>query len=56
MPLEFAKGEPSFNPQPTARNLNKPARVLRMGSKGEGGGLPNPVADAQRQRSAALRA
>jgi hypothetical protein len=26
--LEFAEGTISFNPQPTARNLNKPARLL----------------------------
>ena len=28
----FAVGETSFNPQPTARNLTKPARTLRLGS------------------------
>ena len=28
----FAEGETSFNPQPTARNLNKPARMLRLGT------------------------
>ena len=28
----FALGETSFNPQPTARNLTKPARMLRLGS------------------------
>ena len=27
----FAEGETSFNPQPTARNLTKPARMLRLG-------------------------
>ncbi len=36
MPLEFAKGDTSFNPQPTARNLNKPAPLLRVGQNGEG--------------------
>jgi hypothetical protein len=25
--------EQSFNPQPTARNLNKPTRILRLGQK-----------------------
>jgi hypothetical protein len=30
----IAEGAISFNPQPTARNLNKPARLLRTGSKG----------------------
>ena len=34
MPLEFAEGAISFNPQPTARNFNKPARMLRFGLKG----------------------
>ncbi len=34
VPLEFAKGVISFNPQPTARNLNRPARMLRLGPKG----------------------
>jgi hypothetical protein len=28
----FAEGENSLNPQPTARNLTKPARTLRLGS------------------------
>ena len=28
----FAKNKNSFNPQPTARNLTKPARMLRLGS------------------------
>ncbi len=28
----FAEGEYSFYPQPTARNLTKPARTLRLGS------------------------
>ena len=28
----FAEGETSFNPQPTARNLTKPARIQRLGS------------------------
>ncbi len=36
MPLELAKGVISFNPQPTARNLNKPALMLRVGQNGEG--------------------
>jgi hypothetical protein len=36
VPLEFAKGDTSFNPQPTARNLNKPAPMLRVGQNGEG--------------------
>jgi hypothetical protein len=36
VPLEFAKGDTSFNPQPTARNLNKPALMLRVGQNGEG--------------------
>ena len=36
MQLEFAKGGISVNPQPTARNLNKPARMLRLGQNGEG--------------------
>jgi hypothetical protein len=31
VPLEFAKGVISFNPQPTARNFNRPARMLRLG-------------------------
>ena len=30
--LIFAEGKNSFNPQPTARNLTKPARTLRLGS------------------------
>jgi hypothetical protein len=34
VPLEFAEGAISFNPPPTARNLNKPARMLRLGLKG----------------------
>ena len=64
MPLEFAEGAISFNPQPTARNLNKPARMLRLGLKGRRKLYrnknpidrlpPNPMADAHRQRSAAL--
>jgi hypothetical protein len=29
----FAEGETSFNPQPTARNLIKPARMLRLSLK-----------------------
>jgi hypothetical protein len=28
----FAEGQNSFNPQPTARNLTKPAGMLRLGS------------------------
>ena len=28
----FAEGENSFNPQPTARNLIKPDRTLRLGT------------------------
>ena len=34
-PLNFliARSENSFNPQPTARNLTKPARLLRLGSR-----------------------
>ena len=28
----FAEGENSLNPQPTARNLTRPARMLRLGS------------------------
>ena len=32
----FAEGENSFNPQPTARNLTKPARTLRLGSSRRG--------------------
>ncbi len=31
MPLEFARGVISFDPQPTARNFNRPARMLRLG-------------------------
>ena len=31
VPLEFAEGAISFNPQPTARNLTKPPRTLRLG-------------------------
>ena len=31
VPLEVAKGAISFNPQPTARNLTKPPRTLRLG-------------------------
>jgi hypothetical protein len=27
----FALGENSFNPQPTARNLTRPPKVLRLG-------------------------
>jgi hypothetical protein len=30
----FAEGENSLNPQPTARDLTKPARMLRLGSSG----------------------
>jgi hypothetical protein len=29
----FAKGEHSFNPQPTARDLTKPPTILRLGQK-----------------------
>ena len=36
MPLEFAEGVISFNPQPTARNLNRPARILRLGQNAGG--------------------
>ena len=28
----FAKGEPSFNPQPAARNFTKPPLMLRLGT------------------------
>jgi hypothetical protein len=30
VPLESAEGAISFNPQPTARNWTKPARILRL--------------------------
>ena len=36
MPLESAEGAISFNPQPTARNLTKPARMLRLGQNAGG--------------------
>ena len=34
MPLKIAEGAISLNPQPTARNFNKPARMLRLGLQG----------------------
>jgi hypothetical protein len=36
VPLEFAKGVISFNPQPTARNLNRPSSILRLGQNAGG--------------------
>ena len=36
VPLESAEGAISFNPQPTARNLTKPARMLRLGQNAGG--------------------
>ena len=35
-PIESAEGAISFNPQPTARNLTKPARILRLGQNAGG--------------------